>query len=41
VKGDGDAPDETLLRDIPILLTCLLYVVSVIAILIIAPTNIS
>ena len=41
VKGAGDAPDETLLKDIPILLTCLLYVVSVIAILVVAPTNIS
>tara|TARA_B110000037_G_scaffold221683_1_gene293460 strand:+ start:2799 stop:3314 length:516 start_codon:yes stop_codon:yes gene_type:complete len=41
VMGDGDAPDETLLKDVPILVTCLLYVVSVIAILIIAPTTIS
>lgn len=37
VKGAGDAPDETLLKDVPILLTCVLYVVSAVAILTLAP----
>ena len=34
-KGEGDAPDETLLKDWPILLNGLLYVVTTIAVLLI------
>ena len=30
--GEGDAPDETLLKDVPILITGLLYIVTAIAI---------
>ena len=37
VEGDGGAPDETLLRDRPMLLTCLLYGVTVIVVLLVAP----
>ena len=34
-KGEGDAPDETLLKDWPILLNCLFYVVTTIVVLLI------
>jgi 4-hydroxybenzoate polyprenyltransferase len=40
VKNEGGAPDETLFRDRPILLTCLFYLVTVIAILAWAPLKI-
>ena len=36
-RGGGDAPDETLLKDRPILITCLLYAVTVVCVLIWAP----
>jgi hypothetical protein len=36
-RGEGDAPDETLLRDRPILLTTALYALTVVAILVTAP----
>ena len=34
-KGEGDAPDETLLKDWPILLNGLLYVVTTIVVLLV------
>ena len=37
VKNEGGAPDETLYKDKPILLTVILYVATVIAILVLAP----
>ena len=37
VKNEGGAPDETLYKDKPILATCLLYLVTVIAVLAWAP----
>ncbi len=36
-KGEGAAPDETLLRDRPILVTCVLYLIVVVAVLGFAP----
>ncbi|MES2643792.1 MAG: decaprenyl-phosphate phosphoribosyltransferase [Myxococcota bacterium] len=36
-KGEGAAPDETLLRDRPILVTCLLYLIVAVAVLGVAP----
>ncbi len=36
-KGEGAAPDETLLRDKPILLTTALFVITAIAVLLLAP----
>lgn len=36
-KGEGSAPDETLLRDWPLLLTCVLYVLMAVAVLLLAP----
>jgi hypothetical protein len=40
VKNEGEAPTETLYKDRPILLTCVLYLVTVIAILAWAPLRI-
>jgi len=37
VRGEGDAPDETLLKDVPILVTSALYGITVIAVLVLAP----
>jgi len=37
VKNEGGAPDETLYKDKPILLTVIFYVVTVIAVLALAP----
>jgi 4-hydroxybenzoate polyprenyltransferase len=39
VKGEGGAPDETLLRDKPLLMTCAFYGLSVVAILALAPAS--
>ena len=36
-KGEGAAPDETLLRDRPILLTCALFLITAVAVLMLAP----
>ena len=36
-KGEGAAPDETLLKDLPILLTAVMYVVTAIAVIFFAP----
>ncbi len=36
-KGEGSAPDETLLRDRPILLTALLYLVTALLVMVFAP----
>lgn len=36
-KGEGSAPDETLLRDWPLLITCILYVIVAIAVVFLAP----
>jgi 4-hydroxybenzoate polyprenyltransferase len=36
-KGEGAAPDETLLRDRPILLTAILFLVTAVAVLLLAP----
>lgn len=38
-KGEGAAPDETLLRDRPILLTCVLYLVVAVTVLVVAPRS--
>ncbi len=38
-KGEGAAPDETLLRDRPILLTCVLYLVVAVLVLLLAPDH--
>ena len=37
-KGEGAAPDETLLRDVPIQVTVLLFLVTAVAVLVISPT---
>ncbi|HND28719.1 MAG TPA: decaprenyl-phosphate phosphoribosyltransferase [Myxococcota bacterium] len=37
-KGEGSAPDETLLRDRPLLLTCLIYLFLAVAVLFFAPS---
>ena len=39
VKGEGGAPDETLLKDKPLLLTCALYGITVVLILACAPAS--
>jgi 4-hydroxybenzoate polyprenyltransferase len=39
VKGEGGAPDETLLKDKPLLLTCALYGLTVVLILACAPAS--
>jgi len=39
VRSEGSAPDEILLRDRPILVTCVLYAVTVVVILMVAPLN--
>jgi len=39
VKREGAAPDETLLRDVPILLTGALYCITVVAVLLLAPAT--
>ncbi len=39
VKGEGGAPDELILKDIPLLLTVLLWIVSVVLILYLFPTG--
>lgn len=36
-KGEGAAPDETLLRDRPILVTCVLYLIVAVGVLAVAP----
>lgn len=36
-RGEGAAPDETLLKDVPILLTVALYVVTAVAVIVFAP----
>ncbi|MDP2305232.1 MAG: decaprenyl-phosphate phosphoribosyltransferase [Pseudomonadota bacterium] len=38
-KGEGAAPDETLLRDRPILVTCVLYLIVAVAVLVVAPRS--
>jgi hypothetical protein len=38
-KNEGGAPDETLYKDKPILATCLLYGLTVVMILLMAPIN--
>ncbi len=39
-KNEGGAPDETLYKDKPILVTCLLYVLTVVIILLVAPIKV-
>ncbi len=39
-RGEGSAPDETLFKDIPILVTVALYVVTSIAVLVFAPARV-
>jgi 4-hydroxybenzoate polyprenyltransferase len=38
-KGEGSAPDETLLRDKPILLTCAIFLAVAVAVLLLAPDH--
>lgn len=38
-KGEGSAPDETLLRDWPLLLTCVVYLIVAVAVLLLAPDS--
>ena len=38
-KGEGAAPDETLLRDKPLLLTCVLYLIVTVVVMILVPEH--